>query len=1353
MNISRHHADWLSLIEVSGPFLTLPVLQRVFPHGLDPRDPEKARDLRLAYEEWQDQPEAPGRHRAWVTLVLARLLEFPADLLAEGQALPAGLEAVMAEYGETLRPDLAVVAPSGHPSAGKTQLLLQLYPPAQSLDAPVSGRHWKASPATRMTELLHASGVPLGLLTNGEQWMLVYAPQGETTGYASWYAALWQEEPITLRAFHSLAHCRRFFGVAEADTLASLYQESYKDQQEVTDQLGLQVRRAVEVLVQALDRIDQDTNRKLLQGLDEKTLYEAALTVMMRLVFLFSAEERGMLRLGEPLYDENYAVSTLREQLREVADQHGEEILERRFDAWARLLATFRAVHGGIDHEILRLPAYGGTLFDPDRYPFLEGRSLGTQWRNSPADPLAIDNRVVLHLLESLQMLQVKVPGGGPAEARRLSFRALDIEQIGHVYEGLLDHTAVRASTMVLGLKGAGGKEPEVPLDTLETKKAQGEEELVEFLQEESGRSASALRKALQGTLLTDEHQLLIACGQDTGLRYRVQPFAGLIREDSFGMPTAILPGSVYVTQGTTRRSTGTHYTPRSLTEPIVQHTLEPLVYHGPAEGLPKEQWRLRTPRELLNLKVCDMTMGSGAFLVQTCRYLSERLVEAWENEEKAKEGVLLTAPWGEPATGATTERLLPTDAAERLAIARRAVADRCLYGVDINPMAVEMAKLSLWLITVQKDRPFTFLDHALKCGDSLLGITDLKQLQSFSLRPGAMQLSFGMASLWQSVEQAIAKRRELEDLPSEVSTQIEIKSALHTEAEAAIAQIKGLADLLVAFELRGLKGKEYEEQRAATADQATAEMGKPLQGFLKYVRGQIGSRHPFHWGLEFPEVFEKGGFDAFVGNPPFVGGKKITGEFSISYRDFLVGYLANGKTGVADLCAYFFLRARSLLHLNRGSWGLIGTNTIAQGDTREVGIAQIVKYGDHLTRAIQNKTWPGTASVVISMIWGYRAEWYGPRIIDDRTVEQISSLLTEVPSQQQEPFRLVESEGRAFIGSYVLGAGFTLTIEQAKALIRADHRNRDVILPYLGGEDLNSSPTCLPHRYVIQFLDWPLSHDSAPLNYQGPVAGDYPICLEIVKRLVKPERDQKNRKSYRENWWQFAEPQRCLYEATHDQDTLLLKARVTPIHAFVFVPKRCVPNEKTVVFPGGHPEFSVFQSSLHEVWAVEYSPTMGISTLSYSPSACVSTFPFPHSFCDLSAIGETYHQLRQQLMLSRQEGLTKTYNRFHNPVEKSEDIARLRILHVEMDHAVATAYGWTDLDLGHGFHETKQGIRFTLSEAARREVLDRLLALNHQRYAEEVAQGLHDKKGKKDNGKGRKKKRLESEGTLPLVL
>ena len=456
MPSSRHHFEWLSLIEVSGPFLSVPVLERVFPQGLDAHDPDHVRVLRLAFDEWEEDRDSdsprPAIHREWIRFVLKETLGLPSEVLAEGQDIPQTLKAKILEHGETLRPDVVVRNPEGVPGAGKPRLLVQVYPPEQNLEKPISGRHWKASPATRMMELLHATDVRLGLVTNGEHWMLVDAPRGETTGFASWYATLWLEEPLTLRAFRSLLGVSRFFSAADADTLEQMLKDSASHQQEVTDRLGYQVREAVEEIIRALDRIDQDEKRQLLAGVSEPELYRAALTVMMRLVFLFSAEERDLLLLGDSLYDEHYAVSTLVARLQETADQQGEEILERRHDAWVRLLSTFRAVYGGVQHERMKLLPYAGNLFDPDQFPFLEGRKPGTTWKDTPASPLLIDNRTVLHLLRSLQYLELH------GEARRLSFRALDIEQIGHVYEGLLDHTAKRATEPVLSLAAAKGR-------------------------------------------------------------------------------------------------------------------------------------------------------------------------------------------------------------------------------------------------------------------------------------------------------------------------------------------------------------------------------------------------------------------------------------------------------------------------------------------------------------------------------------------------------------------------------------------------------------------------------------------------------------------------------------------------------------------------------------------------------------------------------------------------------------------------------------------------------------------------------------------------------------------------------
>lgn len=1343
MSITRHHTEWLSLVELSGPFLSMPVLLRALPQGLDAHDPEHLRLLRLAHAEWEEGSFDPALHRAWIRFVLAQTLELPDDVLAEGQAVPPTLRCTVAEHGETLRPDLAVM------QGGKALLLVHALPAGQDVDRPLAERRWKASPATRMMELLHGTDVRLGLVTNGERWTLVDAPRGETTGFASWYASYWLEEPITLRAFRTLLSARRFFSVPEDETLTALLAESATNQQDVTDQLGYQVRRAVEVLIQALDRADRGPGPKLLGAVPEARLYEAALTVMMRLVFLFSAEERGLLLLGDPLYDQHYAVSTLREQLREEADRHGEEVLERRLDAWVRLLSTFRAVHAGAEHHRLTLPAYGGHLFDPDSFPFLEGRERETRWRETPATPLPVNNRTVLHLLEALQVLQVKVPGGGPAEARRLSFRALDVEQIGHVYEGLLDHTARRAREPHLGLTGTRDREPEVALAELERLRGQGEKDLHRFLKKATGRSEPALRKAsAQVVEGLDLDRFRMACDNDPNLLERVIPFAGLVRRDTFGIPVVIPTGSVYVTEGTDRRSSGTHYTPRSLTEPIVQYTLEPLVFDGPAEGKPREAWRLKSARDLLALKVCDMATGSGAFLVQACRYLSERLLEALGEAERAGAGqqeapafggpasagtkaMPRIMPFGDVASGRLDDQLIPEEAEDRMVDARREVAQRCLYGVDKNATAVEMAKLSLWLLTLAKGKPFTFLDHAIRCGDSLLGVHDLKQIEVLHLSGDKAETPVFVESVPRHLREAAELRQRIEEMRVATVADVEEQERLLYQAEEKTDALRSAADLLIAQDLGAAVVAQI--QIAGHIDRWEVA---PLREF---AARHLGSRPTFHWPLEFPEVFARGGFDAIVGNPPFMGGKKITGNLGDEYREYLVRWLARGQRGHADLCAYFFLRARQLLRLN-SLFGLLATNTVAQGDTREVGLDQLTAEGLVLPRAVSSQKWPGSANLEVAHVWGRRGSWSGPFILNDRPASGITPFLTQRGSVGGKPQRLKANEGRSFIGCFVYGSGFVLSTEEAQRLIDKDKKNKDVLFPYLNGEDLNSRPDQSASRWVINFFDWPIER-----------AREYPECFRIVEEKVKPERATKAKDVANWPWWRYWRSRPELFAAIAGLDRVLVCAQTSRLWEPDFVSTEVVCSHSVVVFPLSEwKQFAAMQASFHEYWRLEYGPSLRTDAR-YTPSDCFETFPFPDTLpSSLDQIGDRYHTHRRQIMLTRQEGLTKTYNRFHDRAEASEDIARLRELHVAMDQAVAAAYGWTDLDLGHGFHQTRQGLRYTFSEAARQEVLARLLTLNHQRYADEVKAGLHEQKRATGRSRGRGSRR--DAGTEPSL-
>ena len=246
--------------------------------------------------------------------------------------------------------------------------------------------------------------------------------------------------------------------------------------------------------------------------------------------------------------------------------------------------------------------------------------------------------------------------------------------------------------------------------------------------------------------------------------------------------------------------------------------------------------------------------------------------------------------------------------------------------------------------------------------------------------------------------------------------------------------------------------------------------------------------------------------------------------------------------------------------------------------------------------------------------------------------------------------------------------------------------------------------------------------------------------CLTIVREKVKPERDTNTfSKNAREKWWQYERRRPELYSAIANIKQMLVIPRYTKYMVCVWKPTNIICSENTcVIASDSDAVYAILHSTFHEEWARKESSSLG-ETLRYTPTKCFETFPFPNDEKELYTIAKHYDKLRRSIAITFQEGLTNIYNRFHDSEETAEDIMQLRALHKEMDEAVSRAYGWNDLELAHGFHETKQGVRYTISEPARREVLGRLLKLNHERYAEEEAMGLHEKgkgKGKKSDGK-----------------
>ena len=1316
--MSMHH-EWLALIEISGPFLAVPVLKEAFPQGLEELDAAKRKRLRQAYDEWRealetDDPRFADLHAAWIDEVLSRGLELDedgrGDVFKRGGWCAAHLNAALPEHGVSLSPDFAVVGNGEAPL-----MLVHTYGQDVDLDATQKLDGWASTPAERMVTLCRATSCRLGLITNGERWMLVDAPVGAVTTFASWYARIWGQEPVTLQAFVHLLGIRRFF-VDESERLPALFDRSLKFQDEVTDALGEQVRRAVEVLIQALDKADQDRSRELLCGVKESELYEAALTVMMRLVFLLSAEERGLLLLGDERYETNYALSTLRMQLRAELD----EILERRWDAWSRLLAVFRAVYGGIGHENLRLPALGGSLFDPDRFPFLEGRARGSDWRTDAAKPLPIDNRTVLLLLEAIQQFQ----------GRTLSYRALDVEQIGYVYEGLLERTVKRTTEVTLELDGTkNAQSPWVTLAELESARLDGADRLAELLQQRSGSSASRVRNDLSRPVddaLAD--RVLTACHGDTTLRDRIKPFGHLVRTDPWGYPLVYPAGAFIVTTGSDRRETGTHYTPKSLTEAIVAETLTPIAYIGPAEGTPRADWALKSPAELLDLNICDPAMGSGAFLVQACRWLADRLVEAWAQAEAQGRTVGVDGRVAEADAGIEP---LPRDTEARTIVARRLIAERCLYGVDLNPLAVELAKLSIWLVTLAKGRPFGFLDHNLRCGDSLLGIHRLEQLTQLSMNPtGHGQLRLFGQNVEQAVREAIELRSRLRKMPIRDIRDVEAMAHLDADARRRLNVPESIADAFIGEVFAsGGNGVGLDNKLASLTVQAGQVIDGDRDMLASMRRRSVAAlsadlpadrpaRRPFHWPLEFPEVFSSpsGGFDAVIGNPPFLGGRRITYRHSETLLTYLKSWL-HGAAGTTDLCVYFLLRA-SVVAGHHGFIGLVLSDIVSQGESRVNGLERLLSEGMVVYRCIPSMDWLGQAGVKIALVHISKGAWHAPVAIGATIFDGVvnSYLQFSDCGLESSPHQLASNEGICFSGHYLMGQGFVLDVAERDRLLRENKNNEEVIFPYIRGDDINNEPSQSSGTYAINFSMRELSDCERR----------YPECLRVIRELVKPERDVVKRKANRERWWRYAEARPGLEEKLSNLDRVIVQPFTAKYIFPTFVPAKSVFAHPLVVIV--RPTFDIYgclQSSIHEKWVWQNCST-SLDLLRYTASTVLSTFPFPIESGEIKKLGEDYYQYRQSLIASHEIGLTKIYNRFHDIDDKSSDIDRLRDLHRKLDIAVTSAYGWQDIVLDHAFHETKQGVRFTINESARKEVLRRLSELNRQRYEEEVARGLH---------------------------
>jgi hypothetical protein len=1169
------------------------------------------------------------------------------------------------------------------------------HPEKNTLDIRSSGGTSRLSPHATIQEYLNVTEYLYAMATNGLVLRLV-RDSGRLVRMTyiefDLKRLLEEDKYSEFTLLYRLLHASRFPKTRQEEEpcfIERYYQDSIESGNRIRDGLSDAVKESLVALGNGLlEHSDNDELREKISHNrpDSREFYHQLLRLIYRLLFLMVTEERDLIfpetddekkepdlndllngikrptRKQKEIYYNYYSVA----RLRRLSQRR--YLLENQYtDLWQSLMQTFALFEPGGTGKKLGIQALGSELFSNNAMPDISSARL--------------NNRVLLKCIKSLNEFEDE-----KHNQSFINYRALDVEELGSVYEGLL--------------------------------------ELEPLFESENGRPKFTFRK------------------------------------------------------GSERSKSGSHYTPEDLVKPLIQHSLEYLIEERVTDFYKGKSTEEETKKKLLDLKVCDVACGSGHILLSAARRIALEVARVETGEQQ------------------------PNPASFRHSL--KEVIKNCIYGVDKNPLAVELCKVALWLESHNPGEPLSFNDHKIKCGDAIVGLAHREELQNgianeaFKKLPGddkdiaytflkknkqertireksrqAVQLTTETDhKLMEQVKELNRLIENFSNLPENTSEEIEKKERAYRILinSEALRRLKILADLqIMTFFLPKTEGNKdllvtdsqyFRYLRGETRIPDTIEM----QAIETYVNYRI-----FHWFLEFPEVLIKGGFDCILGNPPFLGDKRLYRSFGPYYIEFLKSNYP--KSGVIDLVGYFFRRNFQLISSN-GYLSLISTNTIAQGDTRIGALSFIIENGGKINFAIKSIRWPGQAAVQVSILSITKTK-PSTIILNGRNVNQINSLLHEGESELTDPVKLIVNDEHAFVGVYVNGEGFVLEKEEAESIIREKDYNKDVIRPYLIGRDLNQNYTLLPNRYIIDFQDW---------NFEKVKL--YDSCFHILTERVKPYRDkisEKGNQIHENDYWKFWDKRIDKFQEAYKHSRILVLSRVSKTLAFAFIdPKETVIADSVVIIiKDKGSDFAILQSNFHNSWIWEYCTTMKTDP-NYGPSKVYQTFPFPNSVHlkqrELDDIGNNYHDFRKNLMLNLRLGLTRIYNLFHSKgiktgirssvlqdmskkqIEKEfaselwdlmnhkiktgntftieeavEGIIKLRELHAEMDNAVLEAYGWQGIDLRHDFYEVdylpeNDRIRFTIHPDARKEVLKRLLELNHKIHEEEVKAGLWDK-------------------------
>jgi hypothetical protein len=1168
----------------------------------------------------------------------------------------------------------------------------------ESLDKRPENKQLRVSPHAMLQEYLNSCEHLFGLVTNGRQLRLLRdASRITRLSYLEFDLEKMMEEDlysdfvILYRVLHASRMPKKMD--AGADSIMEKYhQEGLEAGSTIRNKLGEAVKGAIKNLANGF--INHPNNAALRDAvaagnIDIAEYYRHQLRIIYRLLFLFVIEERNLVYADSKtpetkrfnhIYFNYYSLLRLRKLAKKLLPPEA----NRHYDLWQSLVSTFSLFEKKDIGEKLGIMSLQGDLFgyhaiSNDQYDLHQ---------------CYLSNAVLLNIIKSLSYFE---NDNGVLIA--VNYGGLDVEEFGSVYEGLLE------------LK-------------LEFNKVVGSDKYSVNWQKQAGG-----------------------------------------------------------------REFQSHYTPEELVQPLIKHSLEYLIEDILLLYAQKKVNKENTIKALLKLKVCDVACGSGHILLSAARRIALAVARVLTDEEQ------------------------PNPLSIRKAM--KDVVRNCIYGVDKNPLAVELCKIALWLEAYNPGEPLNFLDHHIKCGDAIVGLAHRSELEKGIADEAFKTLAVddkAIAKTWRdknvkerkeriakslqlkaefekstenSVLEAMAEYKAFNQLPETTPDEIERKAKAYKKFidGKGFTFLKAMADTQVAqfFIPKTEANKDYLMTDADFRLILSGYKGWQDRKVAKATALALEQRF-FHWFIEFPEVFNEGGFDSVLGNPPYLGDKKQKKVFGEAFLEYV---RSNYEVGINDLVVYFFLRIYNLISADR-FLSLITTSSISQGDMRTGALETIILKNGSINFAVKSIKWPGEAKLNVALVSIKKGKIYKEQILLNGKSELFISSFLSSEQGQGNPIDLKQNEKKVFTGYYFLGDGFLLTNEVAEQLISSDPKYKDVIFPFINGDDLNEYPDQRNSRSIINFFEWPLNEEFDRQKEQPigpPYASDYPECLRIVESLVKPDRqrwkldDDGNeivgeyalRKPLPERWWIFGESRPGMRKAISGLNYLFTVAQTTKHFNFVKKETSYAISQTAFVFATDKfSDFVIVQANYHYDWSVKYGSSKG-DTFRYAPSKCFETYPFPqnlnpHQEQQLETIGEAYHEHRSQLMLGMQLGLTKTYNLFHsnaitvhsiNDKEKQvaslqkhlekmtnnisfdeaiQGILKLRELHLQMDEAVLDAYGWNDIALKHGFQDVdylpeNDRTRFTIHPDARKEVLKRLLELNHKIHEEEVKAGLWDKK------------------------